>query len=719
MHGGRLKILDFGLAKVVDMAEPAAARSNAPTTTVTTTRIGQIIGTAAYMSPEQIRGDDLDPRSDIFSFGCVLYEMLTGKRPFDRPTSFETMAATLNEEPPAVDHLDLPPELVLALRRCLEKDRDDRFQSARDLAFQFSSLDTAVFSRATVRGRRRLPSRLTGRAVAVVVGAALAGAGIFLAGIRAGRTSPPVYQQLTFRRGDILSARFTPDGHTIVYGAAWDGKAVQLSSTRLDGTESRTLGLPDGDVLAISSTGEMAISLGRRYVASHAARGTLARLSLDAASAREVLVDVEQADWSPDGRTLAIARLVGGRYRLEYPIGRVLYEATGWISRVRISPDGARVAFADHPVYGDDRGSICVIATSGGNRQVLSDGWTSVTGLAWSRNGGEVWFTAADVGSGASLRAVNLAGRLRLILPAPGRLALQDIDAAGRVLLTSSKYRARIGSTDSSGKEHDWSWLDGSIATDLSNDGSRLLFTEQNTGSGTSAYAVYLRTTDGSPATRIGEGSDALLSPDGRWAAAVVLGPPEAVVLLPTSAGEPRALPNGTLNDYQAATWFPDGQRLLLASAERGHRVRLWEQTLAGAVPTPVSIEGLRIAGSSRPISPDGRYAVALDEADHVWLQPLTGAAAERLDRLDPGDIPIRWDADGTSFYLFRTGELPGTVQRYRVTDRVKQPVARLAPADPAGVSGLLTVHTTADGKTFFYTYTQALSDLYIVSNLR
>jgi Tol biopolymer transport system component len=673
------------------------------------------------MSPEQVRGEEIDLRSDIFALGCVLYEMLTGKRPFERSTRFETLSATLNEDPPGLqDSADVPPELVATVRHCLEKDRSDRFQSARDLAFQLSLLDGEAPSRRHVRAHGGLRSMVRRRDVAIALGGMVVALAMFAAGIRAGRTPPPTFQQLTFRRGDILSARFTPDGHSIVYGAAWDGRPVQLSSTRLDGAESRVLPLPDGDILAVSSTGEMAISVGRRYTVSHVARGTLARLPLDAASPREVLADVEQADWSPDGHSLAVARLAGGRYRLEFPIGTLLYETVGWISHVRVSPDGSRVAFTDHPVFGDDRGAICVIPRSGGNRQVLSDGWTSVTGLDWSKDGDEIWFTAADVGSLTSLRAVTLSGRTRLILPAPSRLSLQDIDARGRVLLTSSKYRARIGSVDlGDARERDWSWLDGSIATDLSPDGRTLLFTEQNTGSGTSAYAVYLRQTDGGPPTRIGEGSDALLSPDGKWVAAVILGPPASVVLLPTSVGSPRTLPRGTLANYEAVTWFPDGRRVLLAAAAQGGRVRLREQDVASGPPKPVSIDGLRFAFSSRPISPDGRYVTALDEADRVWLQPLNGGPAERVESLAPGEIPIRWDQDALSFYVYRTGELPGLVHRYRLADRLKHPVTALAPADPAGVSGLLTVHTTADGRTFFYTYTQGLSDLYLASNLR
>lgn len=141
-----------------------------------------------------------------------------------------------------------------------------------------------------------------------------------LGGMRVDRVTPPTYLQLTFRRGSVSSARFAFDGHTIVYGAAWDNKPIRLSSTRIESPESRELGVADADILAISSTGEMAISLGRRYAPGVAARNTLARLPLDAGAPREILTDAEDADWSPDGGSLAVVHVVKGNHRLEFPI---------------------------------------------------------------------------------------------------------------------------------------------------------------------------------------------------------------------------------------------------------------------------------------------------------------------------------------------------------------------------------------------------------------
>ena len=131
----------------------------------------------------------------------------------------------------------------------------------------------------------------------------------------------------------------------MVYGAAWKGNPLQLFSVRLGSVDSRPLGLPSADLLSISSSGEMAISTGRHYTVGWNNSGKLARVALDGQVPREVLDDVLCADWSPDGRSLALVRSVAGRYRLEYPAGTVLYETSGWISDARVSPDGQTVAF--------------------------------------------------------------------------------------------------------------------------------------------------------------------------------------------------------------------------------------------------------------------------------------------------------------------------------------------------------------------------------------
>jgi eukaryotic-like serine/threonine-protein kinase len=515
---GRVKILDFGLAVLVD---PTVVIENWSTTSTSQLLkiVGDIAGTVNYMSPEQVRARPVDHRSDIFSFGLVLYEMVAGRHAFERPSPIETMSAAVNEEPAGMADLlpTLPSTLQLVLPHCLEKNPEDRFQSTRDLCFSLTLVSNAIHE------SRREPAAVVSRwrrssTVAFLTLLVLGGfLGSFVAGTRVARVSMPTYRQLTFRRGSVLSARFSGDAHTIVYGAAWDGTPSQLWATRPDSPESRQLPIANADILSISPSGEMAVLLGVRNAVGVGSGGTLARLPLDASAPREVLAGVEDADWSPDGHNLAISHIVQGKYRLEYPIGTVLYETGGRINKVRVSPDGTRVAFVDHSFFEDDRGAVCVMVRAGGTKQVLSEGWSSVTGLAWAAPRNEIWFTAAESGSSASLYAVNLSGRVRPIARSASRMTIQDIDRDGRVLLTESSFRLRIGAIRSpSGSEpRDLSWLDGSVVTDVSADGRTLLINEQAAGSGTPQYAVYLRKIDGSPAIRIGDGSSPALSPDG------------------------------------------------------------------------------------------------------------------------------------------------------------------------------------------------------------
>jgi dipeptidyl aminopeptidase/acylaminoacyl peptidase len=720
---GRVKLLDFGLAKLVEASEGPSPSS--PTAATPITRSGLIVGTESYMSPEQIRDKPIDHRSDIFSLGAVLYEMLTGRQAFHGSSPVETMHAVLKEDPPPFSETlrGVPPSVELLVRHCLEKDPENRFQSVRDLAFDLGALLGGLRSGSTPAALRLGRSRLSGAVfrMAMPLLAVAIAAGAFLIGRQTVRTAPPLYRQLTFRHGSILSARFAPEGRTIVFGAEWDGRPVQLFSTRADGPESTPFGLPDGDILAVSSSGEMAVSLGRRFVVGFASRGTLARVPLAGGAPREVLTDVGDADWSPDGRALAVVHVVQGRHRLEYPIGNVLHETDGWISHVRVSPDGSRVAYLDHPVLGDDRGRVGVVGADRRHRD-LTESWSSVNGLAWAVGGDEIWFTAAEIGANCALHAVDLAGKRRLVARTPGRLGLHDIHRDGRVLLTENKFRLRVGLKDISqreGQDRDLSWLDGSVGTDLSADGRTLLFNEQGAGAGTQSYAVYIRRTDGAPAVRLGEGSVAALSPDGQWAAAVVLTSPPYLVLLPTGPGEPKTLAPDGLADYQAVTWHPDGKRILFAGNARDRGVRVYLQDIADGKPRPISAEGMRFIFSARPVSPGGKAVATVDRQERVWLHPLDGSEPQPIAGLDPGDVPIVWSDDARSLYVFRKGELPGRVHRLDLATKRKELVAELLPSDRAGVRGITTVQSTPDGRLFVYSYSQTLSGLFLVDGLR
>src|SRR5262252_6049241 len=149
------------------------------------------------------------------------------------------------------------------------------------------------------------------------------------------------------------------------------------------------------------------------------------------------------ADWSPDGNSLAVVRDYGGRNRLEYPIGKPLYRTGGLIGHPRVSPKGDYIAFADHPLQGDDSGSLAIVDMAG-NKKLLSAQWFTIQGLAWAPDGKEIWFTASKSGTDRTLYATSLDGKERIVARLPGALMLLDIAKDGRVLLVRADWRREL-----------------------------------------------------------------------------------------------------------------------------------------------------------------------------------------------------------------------------------------------------------------------------------
>ena len=393
-HDGRAKVLDFGLAKAVALGGATAPADPGASMQVTSghTSAGMVLGTAAYMSPEQVRGEAVDHRSDIFAFGAVLYEMLTGRPAFGRETATESMTAILKEEPPEIAGADLSPGLQRIVEHCLEKKPGERFQSARDVAFALEALSGS----ATMSGPATVVSRpgwrrwlVAGGALAVAALLGVSGLALRRSGETAGRRSAAEsvsFTEVSARPQAIFRAAFQPDGETIVYSAAIEGHVPDLYVIRPDHPEPEPLGLSRTHLLAISSTGEMAVLTSVRFIAQRVFTGTLARVSPGSTGRRQILESVHDADWSPDGSELAIIRDADGKDRLEYPIGRALYETAGYLSDLRVSPRGDRVALFEHPARWDDRGSLIVLDRAG-HRTVLSGEYESEEGLAWSRSG--------------------------------------------------------------------------------------------------------------------------------------------------------------------------------------------------------------------------------------------------------------------------------------------------------------------------------------------
>jgi Tol biopolymer transport system component len=658
---GQTKILDFGLAKLTpqgtQMVDGTAGATRTSLSVDQLTTPGTAMGTISYMSPEQARGEALDHRTDLFSFGVMLYEMAPGRQPFSGTTSAVIFEAILNKVPTSPVQLNsgLPPQLEIILTKALEKDRELRCQSAAELRADLKRLkrDTDS-SRAGISGVSA--SAVAARAKDVPTEArrsrgllpAMVGLGLLVAlaaGLLLGKrlwgsseASAPLYHEITFRRGEVRSARFAPDGQTILYSASWQGNPVEVFAARQGTVESRSLGLGRAELLGVSPTGEMALSLGSHPVGTWVNVGTLARAPLAGGAPRPVLEDVESADWSPDGLSLAVVRNVTGRERLEFPIGKVLYETSGgWISYPRISPKGDYVAFIDHPNQGDDGGSVAVVDLAGKKKNLTRD-WYGTGGLAWSPTGTEIWFTASELGVDHYLSAVSLSGKERLVARIPGTLVVFDIWHDGRVLLARvGRRREVMALQEGETKERDLSWLDYSYPADLSSDGKTVLFDEEGVGGGVQygdskelTYAVYIRNTDGSPAIRLGEGVADALSPDQKWVIVQTPGSPEQLRLLPTGAGETQPLTNDSIN-HQWARWFPDGKRFVFSGNEPGRGVRLYTQDLSGGTPKPISPEG--VDATAFAVSPDGLQIVGIGPDEKGYSYSSAGGRPAHRER--------------------------------------------------------------------------------------
>ncbi len=667
------------------------------------------------MSPEQVKGKAADARSDIFSFGAILYEMLSGRRAFHADSAGETMAAILKEDPPdlSVTGQNVAPALERIIRHCLEKSPEQRVHSAHDLAFELeaaSGLSGASATAAAGSSARRLRLPLVA-ALSALFGL-LVGALLF----RSFAKSPsPTYQMLTFRKGTISGAFFAPDGQTVVYSAAWEGRPSRLFSTRLSSTESRPLSPLEGELLAVSSAEDLAIGLGRR---DPNGTMTLARMPLAGGAPRTILERVKSACWSPDGQTLAVIRTLGAgeRDRIEYPIGKTLYEAAAdhylWLPRV--SPKGDAVAFVEASV--SQVGKV-VLVDLAGHRQELSSGWDSISGLAWWPDASEIWFTAAAGKSDSSLYGVSVSGRTRLIRQEATSLDLGDVSKAGRVLFASRKsVGGLIAAVGANAVERDVSWLDESSIPILSLDARTLVFTEVGRGGGAGG-AVYSRSLEDATAdaVRLGQGAAVALSPDGLGVLAV---PPtgKGLVVLPTGAGEPRRIDTGDVSITFRGGFFPDGKRVYFKGTAPGRPLRIYAQALAGGPPKPISAEG--VAEGVIVLSPDGSR-IAAPGADGILLYPTDGGAPRPLRGALPGEWPVQWGEDGRSLWALRPGELPAKVFRIEIESGRRELWRALAPHDLSGVAGISTVVMTGDGNTYVYEVPRAFSTLYVVEGLK
>ncbi len=706
---GRVKILDFGLAKLTQTDSGSGPQTDLPTATAGT-EPGVVMGTLGYMSPEQIKGKPADTRSDIFAFGAILYEMLSGKRAFHADSAGETMAAILKEDPPdlSVTNQNISPGLERVVRHCIEKNPERRFQSAHDLAFDLEALSgtsgmSAASAAPVLRSRRLRTLALAGIAAVLLAAAA------FWAGRRAeagGKDSDavPVHSRLTFQRGNVLFARLTPDGQNVVYSAAWGDQPAQIYLTRIGSPETRPLGITGANLLSVSPTGELAVLLKRDNLLGVVGTGTLARVPLAGGTPRQILEDVSNADWAPDGASLAVLHEVDGKVQLEYPIGKRLY--AGDIGFLRVSPDGKTVAVIE--------GTSVVLVGADGKSRSIGNGFVYVDSLAWHPSGNEVWAAAIRPETGIGIFALTLDGRLRTVATTSDLEVLHDIARNGDALVEREINTREIvfASQEVSGRA--LSWLDQSQLASLSADGRNVLFYESGDGGGEHG-SVYLRGTDGAPAARLGDGVAFDLSPDGRWALTVSgFEPGATLTLLPTAAGQLRPVPAGNLRVSAAAFLKPDGKSIAIFGNEPGRATRGYVLDVAGGAPRPVTPEGLTGGAAT---SPDGKFIAAMGADGRTWIYPISGGEALPVSGLEPREEPIQWSADGADLFVARFGEIPVPVFRLNLSTGKKTLWKELMPPDRVGLIRIESVQVTPDGRAWAYSYNRVIaSDLHLVT---
>lgn len=716
-HDGRLKILDFGLAKLTQ-SDSATAHSMALTAEAVTDP-GTTLGTMGYMSPEQVRGVAVDARSDLFSFGAILYEMLSGRRAFHGSTPADTMSAILKEDPPDLieTNRSISPALERIVRHCLEKNPAQRFHSARDIAFDLEAL-SATSATAPMRAQAVAAPRW--RPVAgVLLGLALLAAAFFIGrkSLSTAITVPEVHQ-LTFRRGAVKGAAFAPDGRTVVYSAAWEGSPQELFTTSEQSPESRSLDIKDAQLLSISTSGELALKLHPHILGPFARPGTLAVVPLTGGSPRALLNDVEGADWSPDGSQMAVVQVSNGQYALQYPIGKMLFSSPFWVSHPKVSPSGEVVAFLNHP-FGGDEGSVMVADKSGKVRE-LSKGWYTVQGLAWAPDGKEIWFTGTRNGANRALYVMTLDGKEHVAARVPGELTIWSISAQGRVLMSEAYDRlTMIAMTPGAAEERDLSWFDYGVPTALSDDGKMLLFFEAGEGGG-AGYTTYLRPTDGSPAIRLGEGRACDLTYDGSLALSQYVEEPRVFLVPTTGAPQELTLP-GLRFASECGGFVPGTRKIVFAAGETGHRDRLYLFDPDGHTPPhAISPEGV----SSRELgsfvfAPDGTSVIARNELGEAKLYPLAGGEPQFLKGLNPDERVNGILSDGHTLLVSRPGEVPEKVFRLNINTGERQLWKQIGPADRAGVDGVGPLRTYHDGNAYIYSYVRDLSELYLYKGLR
>jgi DNA-binding winged helix-turn-helix (wHTH) protein/Tol biopolymer transport system component len=516
------------------------------------------------------------------------------------------------------------------------------------------------------------------------------------------------YHQLTFRRTAIESARFGPDGQSVIYEAYEMPNDGDLYLVNPVSPESRPLGFPHVNLAAVSRSGELALLTPDNVKGPR----SLVRVPMNGGAPLPIDRGVWAADWAPDGSRMAVVRYTLRPETLEYPRGKIVCRSSGWFSDVRVSPSGNEVAFIDHPIMGDDGGNIMAVDSQGA-RRVLAAGWASAEGLAWSPTGREVWFTAARSGLTRALYAVSLSGKLRLIAQFPGTLTIFDISPAGRVLIARVQSHAMMSERiEGDPKEKNLSWFDYTNVMDISADGNVILFEETGEGGG-AHHAVYIRRSGARSAVRVGDGFALALSPDANWVVTLPDADPTSLNLIPLNPGQPRVLSGHGLK-YEYARFFPSGDRLLVGGSQPGAPERLYIQSLDGSEPVPLNTDTFV---SYPAISQDGKRIAGVDEEQRLLVLPVEGGAPKVI-ATGLAHAALRWNQAGNTL-LVQSDSVPAALLRVDVETGRSKPWKEIAPFDLAGIGMIWPAVLSHDERTLVYSFQQKLSEIFVVDGWR
>lgn len=506
-----------------------------------------------------------------------------------------------------------------------------------------------------------------------------------------------------------------PDGRTIVLSAALSGNAPHLFVIRPEYPEPQQISDANLHLLGVSSRGELLVLNHARFSGHHRLfRGTLARMPLEGAAPRDIMEDVREADWGPDGEKIAIIHDVAGKDRLEYPVGTVLHEAAGYLSDVRVSPKGDRVAFMEHPSRFDDRGSVKVVDLAGRVR-VLSGGYWGMEGLAWAPDGATVLFSATTNGSDFVVQQFDLQGRRRPTRQDVGLMTIHDIARDGTWAVTRDDTPIRMAFRGAGAREDvDLSWLDSSLDPVLSDDARMVVFADQSVAGGPS-YSVTLRPTSGGAIVRLGDGFPTGFAPDGKSVLAIVYSNPPKLMSYPIGAGQARQLDRGGLENMSKASWMPDGRRLLVSGNEAAKAPRVFVLDPASGGLTPVGPEGIWDAD----VAPDGRSFIARSQTG--WgVYPLSGGGeGHPVPSMTPRDYRLRWSSDGSAMFVFHRGDMPSAIERIEVASGRRDTIATLGDSGAAGMVGVIDASMANDPKSMVYCTWLYSSVLYTVGAAR